>query len=350
MTSNGEGHGGVALVLAGAVAKGSFAIGVVSYLAERKEPIRCIAGTSAGALVAAVIGAGVATGQFAYAADCVARLWLERGSFGDIAHLSFDDLLHARGVFDTSKVVALVHEAIRSIVEHGGEAGANVRVTLVTTSLNAQPDPDGPIPTYENPVHFETRDFMDSGRWSAIAEAAAASAAFPVLFAPTVVDGKPCIDGGAVNNTPISYVLDDKSVDTVFVVTTEPAVQPSSGGTQVIGRLAEILVNERMSHDLAVAKKTNARLRRVIEALDETGATKDTRSRVLQALGWRDIQLHLVRPDTPLAGNSFSAFRDRKLREEYMVAGRRAAEKALAGVPKGLGPDPASRLRPPTDA
>jgi len=153
------------------------------------------------------------------------------------------------------------------------------------------------------------------------------------VFAPTAVDGKPCVDGGAVNNTPISYVLDDTDVGTVIVITTEssaPPASPAFGGVELVGKIADIVINERISHDLSVARATNDRLARVEDALRATGATQETRAKVLEALGWRALDLRLVYPDPALEGTSFAGFFERSKRADYIAAGERAAEKAMS--------------------
>ena len=337
MTSARIPDGGVALVLSGAVAKGAFSVGALGAFAARGWSIRRIAATSSGALTAAVLGAGIATGRLPFAAEVAKSLWLDHGAWSDITHLSWSDWLHGRGLSDTSKLVALVQEGIQRVVEGApGGVRAPVKVTLVTSSLSALPAADDPLPRYELDKDFDATDFLDSAMWSEIATCAAASASFPGLFSPTMIDGLPCIDGGAVNNAPISCLLHDPQVQTVIVITTEslasaPAPEPEPSGMALVAKLADILINERIAHDLGMAQRTNTLLRSVTFALDSTGATAQTRAAVLDALGWRDLRLILVCPDTPLPGTALSAFADRNLRQAYIEAGRVAAEKALGG-------------------
>jgi predicted acylesterase/phospholipase RssA len=333
MASEGIGGEAVALVLAGAVAKGPFAVGAISALAAKGLTIGRIAATSSGALTAAVIGAGAATGQLAKAAAVASELWLDHGAWMDIQHVSLGDWLHARGLLDTTRVAKLVEEGIRRVVEPSSEARARCRVTFATTSLLPLPDAVSPLPTYERAVHFESADFVAREKWPAIALAAAASATFPGVFAPTALEGRPCIDGGAVNNGPIGYVLDEPSVRIVLVVTSEarePAEAAELGGVNLIGRIADIAINERISHDLGVASRTNERLRGVKAALESTRASRETTDAVLRALGWRELDLVLIGPHEELPGTSFSGFFHRELRQQYMQAGEQAATDALA--------------------
>jgi predicted acylesterase/phospholipase RssA len=330
--TEGTGNDGVALVLAGAVSKGAFGVGAVSLMARKQLPIRRIAATSSGALTAAVIGAGMATGRSELAAQVSRETWLDHGAWGDIEHVSLGDWFHARGLLDTSRLVSLVREGIERVVAGWSGTPTSSTVTLVTTRLNPLPDAVGPLPTYEHPITFGAPDFVNPDRWSQIATVAAASATFPGVFAPTLVDGSPCVDGGAVNNTPIAFVLDDPSVRRIVVVTSEPGrvlEATEFGGPALVSRIAEILINERVSNDIATATKTNARLDAVVRALDSTAASPQTKAAVLGALGWRKLALTVIQPDQELGGNSFSGFFDRALREAYVEAGERAAALAF---------------------
>ncbi len=120
-----------------------------------------------------------------------------------------------------------------------------LKVTFITASLRALPG-EGALPTHERSLQFTAADFRYPTRWDAIATAAAASATFPGLFAPTLINGDPCVDGGAVNNAPISYLLDeDSAVDSVITISTQPLAPdppPSHlGGVTLISHLADAI-------------------------------------------------------------------------------------------------------------
>lgn len=182
---------------------------------------------------------------------------------------------------------------------------------------------------------------LDPASQDRVALAAAASASFPVLFAPTHVDQTLCVDGGAVNNAPIAYVLRslDSSgrdrtrrpdVDTVVVVTTEsPAVVPVTnlGGTALAGRVASALINERIAYDLARALQANARYEALQRALD--GVSEPQKEEILRAAGCWPIRLYLIQPSRPLEGNALSGFFNRGFRAAYVDAGLKATLRRL---------------------
>ena len=319
--------GVVGLVLSGAVAQGAFEAGVLASLAARAPRISRIAGTSSGALNAVVAAAGVATGRLDLAATVLKKLWLDDGSWQHIADVPLADWLHLRGIFNTKRLRELVRKAIGDVVTGFSGKPAPLMLTLVTTNLDALPRTVGarPLPTYEQPITFGAEEIVDPDSWHVIANAAAASATFPGLFSPTRIDGAQCIDGGAVNNTPISYVLDASDVDTVVIVTTESPTVPkdgSLGGTALLARVASALIHERIACDVRAAQKANGRYEAVARALE--GAPVETRDRVLEALAYRPIALYLVQPETALPGDAFSGFSRRDQRSAYLLAGEQA--------------------------
>jgi NTE family protein len=330
---------GTGLVLAGAVAQGAFGAGAVTALAKKRPRILQIAGTSSGALNASLVAAGVVAGNLERATSVLTTLWLDHGSWADIAHVRVGDWFHARGLLDTQRLSEIVQEGISEILNGSAvSAKAPVTLTLVTTNLDGRPRPDGvvPLPTYEQPIVFTEKDFIDPAKWPEIANAAVASATFPGIFAPTKADaagGAPCIDGGAVNNAPISYVLKDSQVGRVVVVTSESSqveVKPDFGGTDLVAKVADAIVHERIAYDLVTAHKANKRYEAIGRALDESNVSPDAKARVLLASGYRPVELYLVHPDPPLAGDGFSGFFDRAQRNSYIEAGERAPMIAIS--------------------
>jgi NTE family protein len=333
-----RGHGEAALILGGAVAKGAFEAGAFAGLVEADVPLRRVVGTSSGALTAAVVAAGMCTRRLRLAAAVAENMWAEHGSWGDISHVSMRGLRDKTGMLDTESVQKLVRDGIERVMRPEGaalpapeELAAEVECTLVATSLFGHAAGDPPEPVHEKAFSFDSAAFADPARWPEIARAAAASATFPGVFAPTEIDGVPYVDGGAVNNAPISYAVSDRITD-VYVVSTYPLSLPPPerlGGLELAGQLAEILLNERLSRDLAFARNTNTLLARVTRAMHDSGLTEVQRQAILQALGWRALRVWEIRPDDALDGNSFTAFGDPKLRAGYIERGREAARKTL---------------------
>jgi predicted acylesterase/phospholipase RssA len=329
-----------ALVLSGAVAKGAFEAGVISGLAEQGITFDTIVGTSAGALNGAVTAAGLAGGRVREAASTIEKLWREEASWFRI----LSPTLSLRGFSTTSRVRDIVVRALGEVVQ-GPQAVTDDKIdlTLVAADLHGTVNEDHL--TYESSFTYGAADLLNTDKHREIAEAAAASAAFPILFVPPVVAGRSRVDGGAVNNAPISYVLDGMVArPEIFVVLAEheprdpdtneliepniPA--PELWGPALVGQLADIAINERISRDLFVAEKRNQKLVELESTLAELRLPPDQQTQILSTLGWRHLDIVVIRPLKPLEGSSFRGFFSRGVREKYIQAGKDAAYKALA--------------------
>ncbi len=96
-----------------------------------------------------------------------------------------------------------------------------------------------------------------------------------------------CIDGGAVNNTPLGYALDHPfEIDRVFVVSPQPRVASSRAtdakGIGLAMHLADMLVEERLYRDLRGAYAVNAALARLAQVVPDA----ELRAQVLETVGW----------------------------------------------------------------
>lgn len=322
-----------ALVLAGAVAKGAFEAGVTSGLARNGLLFDRFVGASAGALNATLLAAGAAVGRFERACELLETLWRDQASIFHFARPTFAPL---QGLSTTEGVEAIVLQALEALFAQGRPPTLEpIKLTIVTTDLRGTPYA-GEL-THEDDHHFFAEDFADESRWPVIARVAAASSAFPGLFVPpTLADGGQRVDGGAVNNAPISYVI-DKNADRnrIVVVSAEPNARPIAEmlrGTRLLSRLVDILVNERIGRDLVVAKEHNATLELLEDAMERAALSEAQRIVVRNALGWRHLDILTVRPDHDLEGGAFGGLFWKPWRVRQIEEGKRAAHRALSGV------------------
>lgn len=330
----------IALILAGAVAKGAFEAGVVQELVRRDVRIVRIVASSSGALNGTLLASGVRARAVAAAADQLVELWTDHAEWNQIFHLSIADLFRREGIFDDKKVQRLLRDNVKPSALRPGDA---IELRLVTAPLHGAPGTiDGaPATTFESVLDFSGESFDSTAALEAVFVAASASAALPVAFAPVDVPALgPCVDGGTVNNTPIKWALEGPvghSVDAVVVVTTTvQTLAPFTGdvrGTHLVSRLAELLINERLYRDLRQGERVNDQLRALAALRPSLGdAAIDT---VVAALQWqarREVAIVTIRPQTELAGSAFSGFFNRALREQYIAAGRSEADRVLASL------------------
>ncbi len=83
-------------------------------------------------------------------------------------------------------------------------------------------------------------------------DAVMASAAIPAVFPPVVINGVPYIDGGVVNNTPISHAV-DLGADDVWVLPAGTACGLDEAPASTLGialQAVTVLINRRLQRDI----------------------------------------------------------------------------------------------------
>ncbi|HSB20407.1 MAG TPA: patatin-like phospholipase family protein [Anaeromyxobacteraceae bacterium] len=175
----------IALVLGGGAARGFAHVGVIRELEQEKIPIDLVVGTSVGSLIGAI-----------YAAD-LDSFDLEWTAF----KLQKDDLLDY-GVLSAVMGMGLargdkLEEFVRSRVKVANIEDLRIPFAAVATDLN-----------------WGTKVVLDRG---SVARAVRASSAIPGVFQPVQHMGKILVDGGVVDNIPIS-VARAKGADIVVAV------------------------------------------------------------------------------------------------------------------------------------
>jgi NTE family protein len=325
-----------ALVLSGAVAKGAFEAGAIDVIAQHGINVRRIVATSAGALNGSLLAAGIRADRAEDAARMLIDHWIQRGTWGNAVELSLRDVACGRGLSTSGKLARLLRRSVEAFVPC---AQHPISLTLVVAALRGDPvvrEIEG-TSSYESFATFSGRDLDDADQREWLYQYATAAAAFPGLFAPVgIAELGASLDGGIVNNTPIAHALrEHPEIGRVIVVTHTPSLvdAPPPRGLDLVGHVGEMLITERLYRDLREARAVNARVT-ALESLVERGALSPTEARAAaHALGYcgkRRVELQVIRPTTRLAGNAFSGLSNRALREQYVDAGRRAAEDALA--------------------
>lgn len=322
-----------AVILAGAVAKGAFEAGAIEALAPHAESLAItrVVGASAGALNAALLAVALHSRAEVAVSKRLVELWADSATWHNVLDLNFHDIVSRTGLGTADRVLELMQRATKGV--HSTEPRP-LALALVVTALAGSAGNIGPVSatSFESVVRFENSLFDDPKERERIFKTALASAAFPVLFAPVEVPGVGlCIDGGAVNNGPVRLALDGSGVDRIIVISPEPLlVSPPAplSGLNLLGHVAEILINERLYRDLHDAEAVNGILEK-LEALREQGFSEDEVARVKRVFGWRHLEIVQIRPPQRLAGNAFDAFSEQSLRLEYIEAGRRAALSQL---------------------
>jgi len=246
-----------ALVLSGGGAKGAWEVGVAAALIEAGLPIALVAGSSAGALNAAMIAAG--------RVDRLEALWrgLERDKVYTLrAPVFFAGLLPgwltllaldgAGSLFDPQPL----RDLIAATVELDRIRASRVRLLVTTTDL-------------------ERREKKTFDNATVTVSALVAAAAVPGAFPPVDVDGALLVDGGLTGRAPVLDALE--------------AGVP-------LGRVLVV-----MGHAPEERGQRPTTMRRALEEAFETAMIHQIRRDTeLARLKYPDVDVQLLTPSAPL--------------------------------------------------
>ena len=158
----------IGLALGGGAARGIAHVGVLKALEEKHIDIACISGTSVGALV----GSYYAFGQ------------------------PVDQIMSIGSTLNLTKMINLT-------LEKGGLFSTSAIGQMVRRDLGDRNIEDAEIPLAICATDIETGEQV-LFREGNLANAICASMAVPGLFVPVVVEGQTLVDGGIVENVPVS--------------------------------------------------------------------------------------------------------------------------------------------------
>lgn len=182
-------------------------------------------------------------------------------------------------------------------------------------------------------------------QYSRLIDVIMASSSFPMAFSPMRLSipgsSKPglFIDGGMADNAPIGKAIGmDPEVDTVLVVMATTIVPPLEEEPQnifqVFNRMSEMLAGKFIINNYHKVMKVNRRIQALGQVLqkDADGQYLDSEfnEQMSVAAGFRDLadfrRRRVVRivplfPSTPLKGDLFAGFLEKKLRQEYVDMG-----------------------------
>jgi NTE family protein len=192
----------IGLALSGGGARGLAHVGVLKVLDEMRVPIRCVTGTSMGAIVGATFAAGTPPAEMAkivLAAD-----W--EGIFRD--QPPREEIAIRRKADDYKTLFqpefGVTEDGLR--LPKGVIAGVSIESffrVLSTPSFGVTDFDKLPIPFRAMATDIETGEAVVLDRGS-IAQAMRASMSVPGALAPVEIDGRLLVDGGIANNLPIN--------------------------------------------------------------------------------------------------------------------------------------------------
>jgi len=236
----------MALVLSGGGAKGAYEAGVAATFVERGLPIRLVAGSSAGALNAAMIASG--------RADRLEALWrsVTREQVYSLrlplffagflpGWLTLLVLNETKALFDP----APLRELIQSSLDFEQIRTSPIRLLVTATDL----------------ARREKRVFDNA---TVTVDALMAASAVPGLFPPVEVDGAMLVDGGLTGRAPVLEALEaDPTLGRAVVVMsyapTERGAEPTTM-RRALEESFELIMIQQIRRDTELARLRHPRV------------------------------------------------------------------------------------------
>ena len=322
-----------AIILSGAISRGAWEVGVLKSITQTDLNIRNIVSTSAGSLNACLLAAGLTSNNLSLAMDELVAAWLNKGKWNSVLSFNLQSMASFKGLATHHKLHAILKAGVEKVLT---TVARPIELKLVVTQLSGHTAMIGnkPNTSFENVIDFDQFDFLNQHRREDIYTAACASAAFPGLFAPVFVrEYGWCLDGGLTNNCAVKHALQMPHIDRIIIITPTPPVSNSFdtyGGLNLVGRVGDIVANERLYRDLVEVEKINSMVKRITALKESEQLSLDQYHRIDNILNnKREIEIVEIRPKYKLRGNSFSGLFSRKLRMEYIQEGIKDGKAAL---------------------
>ena len=242
----------IGLVLGGGGARGAAHIGVLEVLEKLHIPIDCVAGTSMGALVAGSYAAGMSPE--------VMRRELAKADWNDMfidnpdfSEMSYRNKVTLRNYLPGSETGI---SADGAKYQPGVVAGQKIKLffnQLVRSNQGERNIEDLPLPLSIIATDIGNGDrvvFRDGS----LTKAMRASMSVPGLLAPVDHQGRKLVDGGLVDNVPISEVKERCNADVVIAVNVgSPLLKAESVGSllTVSAQMVNILTEQNVTRSLA---------------------------------------------------------------------------------------------------
>jgi NTE family protein len=218
----------VAFVLSGGASLGAVQVGMLQALAERKIYPDQVFGASAGALNAAWVAGDPTLGDL----DTLAEIWTS---------------LRTRDVFPLRPVTGL----LGFIGRRSSLVSATGLRSLVSRYVRFDRLEDAPIPLCVIATEVISGKEIALTHGDSV-DAIVASAAIPGVFPPVVIDERMLMDGGVVNNTPITNAI-DAGATRIYVLPTSYActlTRAPRSALAVTLQAISLLVQQRLIEDV----------------------------------------------------------------------------------------------------
>ncbi|EPX76402.1 patatin-like phospholipase family protein [Salipiger mucosus] len=244
------------LALQGGGAHGAFTWGVLDRLLEEDWiDISAISGTSAGAMNAAALTSGLATGGRDGARETLEAFWRKIGSYGP-ANADVHSLLElVLSPLRPDRMLprSVVSQSARVISPYDANPlGFNPLQLVLEETLDIEAIRSWPLTLYVTATHVRTGEArVFSGKEISVA-VLLASACLPSLFHAIEIDGELYWDGGYTGNPSMMPLVADAEPYDILLVQVSPIERPSvpRNALAIADREKEIAFNAPLIRDL----------------------------------------------------------------------------------------------------
>ena len=316
------------LALQGGGSHGAFTWGVLDRLLE--EPaiqIEGISGTSAGAMNAAVLADGYATGGREGARAALEDFWTQvsyAAMFSPFRRSPLD-MLMGRWTMDTSPAFITLDLMARLFSPYDlNPRGANPLREILARCIHPENLVNGPIRLFVTATNVSTGRGRVFRNAELTPDVLLASACLPTLFQAVDIDGEPYWDGGFSGNPTITPLVRECAASDTVIVQVNPIERSGTPRTarEIINRVNEVSFNATLIKEL-----------RMIALLRQVADTGNCEGRL-----WAEMRIHRI-SSSAMAELGYSSKLNaewdflRTLRDE----GRRSADAFLETYGAALG-------------
>lgn len=321
----------ISLALQGGGAHGAFTWGVLDHLLEDgRFRFTAVSGTSAGALNAASLVTGLATGGAQAARENLERLWRSVSGSSPLGAVERSmpflplptTVVH--GMLERVKLLGQMISPYDPTMPSGNPLRPVLEKTIDFPLLQ------GPavIPTFVSATRVDTGSARIFTGAELTIDALLASACLPNLFRAVEIDGISYWDGGYMGNPTLTPLFSEAFAADILIVQVTPFQRREVPQTvaDILSRVTEITFNSSLLRDL----RTLTEIQKLLRGADEANPALRRIAR---------LRLHMIAASQDVAERSTAAKMDTRWSELSALAqaGRQAATEWLAAHGDDIG-------------
>jgi len=244
----------VALVLSGGGSRGLSQIGVLKTLELNNIKFDMVVGTSIGAIVGGLYSSGYSPDEL----DSITKSinWQSKLS---LTGKNDREFLYLEQKKEQDKgLITISLDGLKPMLPTSLSSGHQIAQIFNILLLNARFKPKNDFSTLRYPFYAIATD-LDNGKKIVlskgnISESIKASFTFPLLYSPTVINGKNLVDGGLTANVPVDVALEN-GADIVIAVNSTSPLKSSEDLTDPLNTADQVLsitmaqLNEKQLRD-----------------------------------------------------------------------------------------------------